>query len=119
MKRLSNIIFKKLELSSINKAERIASKISTCGVHDQNLFPHVKALEYCITCSLGMCYMCSNDHFDNNHQIDWGYDIFKFLEPAHNDENELFNSGFRTTFDLEEMKCPCGRSIKHSRYSAM
>jgi hypothetical protein len=50
--------------------------------------------------------MCSNHHFDKNHQVDWGYDIFKYIEPPHNDENELFNSGYRTILDLEEMKCP-------------
>lgn len=53
------------------------------------------------------------------HIIDWGYDIFKYMEPPHNENNELMNMGYRTTFDLEDMKCPCGTKIKNSRYSTM
>ena len=66
-----------------------------------------------------MWYIWGNSHVDNNHVIDWGYDIFKYLEVPHNKENEKFNSGYRTLFDLEDMKCPCGKHIKHSKFSTM
>ncbi|CAI2375970.1 unnamed protein product [Moneuplotes crassus] len=123
MKRLSNFFFKKLEATSLDKTSRVVSKIHTCTIHDQSagskILQNIKALEYCITCNIGMCYTCSNEHFDENHQVDWGYDIFKYLESPVNSDNEHFNEGCQTTFDLDDLKCPCGRKIKDSQFSTM
>ena len=119
MKRLSKYIFNRMPAASAGTSEKMASKVTNCVIHDQNKYPNIRALEYCVTCAIGMCYMCSNHHSDLHHTIDWGYDIFKHLEAPHNTDNELFNTGYRTTLDLEELKCPCGSLIKNSKYSTM
>lgn len=119
MKRLSKYVFGKMPTSSANISDKLASKVSHCIVHDQEKYPNIRSLEYCKTCSMGMCYMCSNEHFDMHHIIDWGYDIFKYLEAPKNTDNENFNLGYRTTFDMEELKCPCGKKIKNSKFSTM
>mmetsp|Transcript_12998 Transcript_12998/g.20157 ORF Transcript_12998/g.20157 Transcript_12998/m.20157 type:complete len:88 (+) Transcript_12998:174-437(+) len=68
-------------------------------------------MDYCETCELSMCYVCSNEHFDGNHRVSWGFDIFKDMEPPRSDLNEVFNSGYRTLFDWESAKCPCGKKL--------
>ena len=65
-----------------------AHNISSCQLHDQNLFPNVKALEYCNTCQMGMCYMCAHEHFDDHHTVDWGFDVFNAMEPSRNEVND-------------------------------
>ena len=55
--------------------------------------------------------MCANEHSDRHCQIDWGFDIFKHMEPSHNEENDLFNYGYRVLIDWEELRCPCGNKI--------
>ena len=55
--------------------------------------------------------MCANEHADNFHTIDWGFDIFNVMEPPRNEINEMFNSGHQTTLDLTKLKCPCGNPI--------
>jgi hypothetical protein len=79
----------------------VAQNISTCQLHDQNKLPHVKALEMCNTCELGMCYICSHEHVDSNHNIDWGFDIFNTMEPSRNEINDKFNAGYRCLLDFE------------------
>ena len=61
--------------------------------------------------------MCANEHVDNYHTIDWGFDIFNFMESPKNEINEKFNLGYRTTVDLTKLKCPCGNSIPGLRTS--
>ena len=119
MKRLSKYIFGKLPATSKNVSDKMAEKISHWIIHDQEKYPHIRSLEYCRHCQLGMCYMWSNTHFDMHHSIDWGYDIFKFIQPPENEITELFNSGYRTIFDIEKLKWPWGNSIKKSKYSTM
>ena len=65
----------------------------------------------CNACDAGMCYVCANDHAENFHTIDWGFDIFKDMEPPHSEANEKFNLGYRTTIDLMKLRCPCGNPI--------
>jgi len=60
-------------------------------MHDESKFPNVKALEMCTSCDIGMCYICANEHIDDNHTVDWGFDIFNYMEAPRNDVNELFN----------------------------
>jgi hypothetical protein len=79
----------------------VASNISTCQVHDEKEYPNVKALEMCLTCDAGMCYICSNDHMDHHHTIDWGFDVFSHMEPSRSEINDDFNAGYRTLFDFE------------------
>ena len=80
-------------------------------MHDQKDFPNVKALESCNSCNHGMCYLCAIEHADNNHTIDWGFDIFNQMEAPRNEVNEIFNMGYRATVDLFKLKCPCGNTI--------
>jgi hypothetical protein len=113
MKRISQLIFNTSKSSQkpLVFLESVSSKISTCGVHDENQFPNVKALEMCASCHTGMCYMCANEHADKFHTIDWGFDIFNVMEPPRNELNETFNAGHRATLDLTKLKCPCGNPI--------
>lgn len=80
-------------------------------MHEEKYFPNVKALEICNTCEQGMCYICSNEHSDKNHTVDWGFDIFNAMEPPRDDKNEAFNAGYRTLLDLDKAKCPCGGKL--------
>jgi hypothetical protein len=80
-------------------------------MHEQKDFPNVKPLEYCKTCSLSMCYICSHTHVENNHTIDWGFDVFNSMEPPRNELNEKFNAGHRSLLDFESAKCPCGKKL--------
>lgn len=77
-------------------------------MHDEAKFPNVKALEQCSSCNHGMCYVCSNEHADDHHTIDWGLDIFDNMEAPRNHINELLNQGYRAKVDLVKLKCPCG-----------
>lgn len=88
-----------------------AHNISSCQLHDQNKFPNVKALEYCNTCQMGMCYMCMHEHLDAHHTVDWGFDIFNAMEPSRNEVNDKFNAGYRTLLDFDSARCPCGSSL--------
>lgn len=88
-----------------------ATNLSTCQLHDQKEFPHVKPLEYCTTCEIGMCYICSHTHTENHHIVDWGFDIFNSMEAPRNELNEKFNAGYRTLLDWESAKCPCGTKL--------
>ena len=90
----------------------IAQNISTCQFHDNQLFPHIKALEFCNTCEIGMCYMCATEHVNGNHNHDWGFDIFNAMEPPRNEVNEAFNSGYRSLFDWSKARCPCGNKLE-------
>ena len=88
-------------------------------MHNEKEFPNVKALEMCLTCEAGMCYICSNDHIDKYHQVDWGFDIFNHMEAPRSEENEIFNAGYRTLLDLEKVRCPCGNKIVGSKTAAI
>ena len=66
-----------------------------------------------------MCYVCDNDHADNHHTIDWGFDIFNDMEAPRNELNEIFNLGHRATIDLLKLKCPCGNQIPGMRTSTI
>jgi hypothetical protein len=91
--------------------DSVAHNISNCQVHDEKDFPNVKALEMCLSCEAGMCYICANEHMEMNHTVDWGFDIFNIMEAPRNEKNELFNSGYRALLDFEEGKCPCGTPL--------
>ena len=101
------------------KDQLVVSNISTCNIHDNFKMPHIRALEHCVTCDMGMCYTCTNSHVDDHHVIDWGFDIFKLMEPPHNELNEQFNAGHRCLFDWEDAKCPCGAKLKGKRSAAI
>lgn len=62
-----------------------------------------------------MCYICANDHMDQHHTVDWGFDIFSHMEPSRSDLNDDFNAGYRTLFDFEQAKCPCGAPLVGKR----
>ena len=96
-----------------------ASNISTCGVHDENIYPNVRALEMCVSCDAGMCYICANEHADEFHTIDWGFDIFNLMEAPRNELNDQFNQGYRATLDLAKLRCPCGNKIAGIRTSTI
>jgi hypothetical protein len=97
----------------------VAQNISNCQVHEEKEYPNVKALEFCVTCEAGMCYICTNDHIDMHHTIDWGFDIFNAMEAPRNEKNELFNAGYRSLLDWEEAKCPCGAPLVGKKTSAV
>ena len=80
-------------------------------MHDNRKYPNLKAIEFCVTCSIGMCYTCGNDHIDKNHQVDWGFDIFDKLELSKDEVNDVFNSGHRVLLDWEQLYCPCWTKI--------
>ena len=61
--------------------------------------------------------MCANEHADAYHTIDWGFDIFNHMEAPRDETNEKFNLGYRTTIDLDILKCPCGNPIAGIRSS--
>ena len=65
-----------------------------------------------------MCYICANEHADKFHTIDWGFDVFNYMEAPRNEINETFNSGHRATVDLIKLKCPCGNQIIGNTSSA-
>ncbi len=120
MKRLSQFIFKqapKPVQSAIPKS--ISQNISNCQVHEEKDYPNVKALEMCLSCEAGMCYICGNEHFDQNHTVDWGFDIFNVMEAPRDEKNEAFNSGYRTLLDFNKTKCPCGNSIPGKKTAAV
>ena len=68
---------------------------------------------------MGMCYICSHDHVQNNHTVDWGFDVFNSMEAPRNEVNEQFNQGYRTLLDYEDAKCPCGSSIVGNKNSTI
>ena len=88
-------------------------------MHDSSQLKNIKALEQCVSCDTGMCYVCANDHADNHHTIDWGFDIFNDMEAPRNETNEIFNLGHRATVDLLKLKCPCGNQIPGIRTSSI
>ena len=110
MKRLSKLVFDRLPATNTaTKAVGVShNSLDTCELHDQTKYPNLRSIEYCRTCSIGMWYMWGNEHFDKHHIVDWGYDIFKYMEAPHGVDNELFNSGYRVILDLDDIKCPCG-----------
>ena len=55
--------------------------------------------------------MCSHDHVNGNHTVDWGFDVFNAMEPSRSDVNDKFNKGYRTLMDWESAKCPCGTKL--------
>ena len=63
--------------------------------------------------------MCSHDHVDGNHTVDWGFDVFNSMEPSRNDMNDLFNAGYRTLLDWESAKCPCGTKLVGNKNSTI
>ena len=103
MKKFTNFFFrsKRSKNGPIEAAQSMADNISTCSIHDENKFPNVKALEYCNSCELGMCYICANEHADDFHTIDWGFDIFNVMEAPRTEDNHKFNQGYRARLDLE------------------
>ena len=119
MKRITEYLFRagKTANKMPLEASQTASNISTCGVHDENQFPNVRGIEYCRSCEAGMCYICANEHADDFHVIDWGFDIFNRMETPRNELNDQFNRGYRTKLDLTKLKCPCGNNIPGIRTS--
>ena len=100
MKKITEYLFRVgKQRTPIEAASSAADNISTCGVHDENKYPHVKALEQ--AGEIGMCYICANEHADDFHTIDWGFDIFNRMEAPRSELNDQFNQGYRTTVDLE------------------
>ena len=55
--------------------------------------------------------MCANHHIDENHTVDWGFDVFGVMEAPRDEKNEAFNAGYRTLLDFEKAKCPCGNKL--------
>ena len=110
MNRLRSYVFGKLPSTSkaANITDKMAEKISVCLIHDNNKYPNLRSIEYCKTCQIGMWYTCGNEHIDKGHIMDWGYDIFKYMEAPRDDSNELMNLGYRTILDLEDAKWPWG-----------
>ena len=47
-----------------------------------------------------MCYICANEHIDDFHNVDWGFDIFNAMEAPRNNVNEAFNQGYVSVVDL-------------------
>ena len=88
MKKITDLLFKRGKVGSMLEATQAASNISTCGVHDENVYPNVRGLEFCRSCESGMCYICANEHADDFHTIDWGFDIFNKMESPRNDLND-------------------------------
>ncbi len=124
MKKITEFLFRSSkQAKTINQKIKTplepsqTSNISTCGVHDENTYPNVKGLEFCRSCDQGMCYICSNEHADDFHTIDWGFDIFNRMEAPRNELNNQFNQGFKTTVDLDKLYCPCGNKIPGIRTS--
>ena len=58
-----------------------------------------------------MCYMCSHEHGEAHHNLDWGFDVFNSMEAPRNEVNEKFNAGYRTLLDWDTVKCPCGTPL--------
>ncbi len=54
-----------------------------------------------------------------HHTIDWGFDIFNIMEPPRDEKNELFNAGYRSLFDFDEAKCPCGSKLTGKKTSTV
>lgn len=52
-----------------------------------------------------------NEHFDNNCNVDWGFDVFNAMEPSRDELNDKFNAGYRTLIDFEDARCPCGSRL--------
>jgi len=118
MKKITDLLFRASKSVAKTPLEASsASNISTCGVHDENTYPNVRGLELCRSCEVGMCYICANEHADQFHTIDWGFDIFNRMEAPRNELNDQFNRGFRAKLDLSSLKCPCGNKIAGLRTS--
>ena len=66
-----------------------------------------------------MCYLCTNDHFDRHHIVDWGFDVFNAMEAPRSEKNEAFNKGYRVLMDFEDAKCPCGSALVGNVQSAV
>lgn len=63
--------------------------------------------------------MCGNEHINMHHTLDWGFDIFNFMEAPRNELNEKFNAGYRVLVDFEKAKCPCGSKIAGKKTSTV
>ena len=72
-----------------------------------------------MSCDAGMCYICANEHVDDFHTIDWGFDIFNAMEAPRDETNEAFNQGYVTVLDLAVLKCPCGNPIPGMKSSTI
>ena len=73
----------------------------------------------CKSCEAGMCYICANEHIDMHHTVDWGFDIFNYMDAPRDEKNEAFNSGYRTLFDFSKAKCPCGSPLVGKKNSTI
>jgi hypothetical protein len=94
-------------------------KSTTCGYHNERKMPYLRPLEYCNTCSMSLCYSCSNNHMDKYCNIEWGLEIFSDLKLAQTEKNEKFNLGYPFNLNLNFLKCPCGTDFLSSPTSTI
>ena len=80
-----------------------------CQYHQPYTFKNVKASEQCMTCSIDLCYMCSNTHSGQHCTLRWGKP--SYFESKTN-KAFLFNHGFLAKFYLDNLSCACGSKIK-------
>ena len=63
--------------------------------------------------------MCGNEHLDRFHTLDWGFDIFNFMEAPRSEVNEKLNQGYRVLIDFTKTHCPCGNKIAGKKYATI
>jgi hypothetical protein len=107
----------KKKLQNLFKAN--LPKSTTCAVHFESQLPHLRPLEYCHSCNISFCYSCGNKHFDKYCNVEWGLEVFTFLEPPRNEKNEKFNKGLPFGVDITKLKCPCGTPFLSKNTSAI
>lgn len=95
------------------------NKISEVHCSHAKKTPKFKTNEHCLTCKEDLCFSCTNNHYDNLCEIEWGVDLIPNLKKPYNEVNIKFNLGYPFILNLEEIKCPCGTPFLESNNSSI
>lgn len=99
--------------SLLFKSRRLAhakSYTKLCETHDSHKMPDLLANEYCQTCLIELCYVCSHPHFDFGCTIHCTFHLGK--PPVYtplNETHRLFNEGYKTHLSIPDLHCTCGK----------
>lgn len=55
--------------ASVQGTVAIKNKKGECQLHDITRLKHIKANEYCNSCEVEMCYICSQKHISNHCEV--------------------------------------------------
>ncbi|EAR87850.1 hypothetical protein TTHERM_00006140 (macronuclear) [Tetrahymena thermophila SB210] len=100
--------------SNVQGTIAIKNSKGECQLHDITRLKNIKANEFCVSCELEMCYICSHKHITNHCDVSWGEDSYKKYNLApKSQKNKDYNCGHLAKLHLQNLKCPCGKPIEH------